>query len=186
LLARRTGDEDLAMELYSRSLRDFDRVGDVVGRATVLTQRAHVLARRNRIEAAQAELSEALGIYREQRYAAGITHAMRRVGQVQSRAGEHDAALRTLSEVLAMVRDSRDVIGEGHLLHNLGEACAAAGRLDAARGYFEQALAVRETIMDHQGMAAVRADLAVVLGQGGRPDRAGTAERTAGAPESGR
>ncbi|AGT85412.1 AfsR/SARP family transcriptional regulator [Amycolatopsis mediterranei] len=169
LLARRTGDEDLAMELYSRSLRDFDRAGDVVGRATVLTQRAHVLARRHRIEAAQGDLAEALGIYRELKYAGGITHAMRRVGQVQSRAGEHDAAVGTLSEVLAMVRDSRDVIGEGHLLHNLGEVCAAAGRLDAARGYFEQALAVRETIMDHQGMAAVRADLAVVLGRLGRP-----------------
>ncbi|WP_253888110.1 AfsR/SARP family transcriptional regulator [Actinokineospora diospyrosa] len=173
LLARRTGDDDLALELYGRALTDFDRAGDVVGRATVLTQRAHVLATRGRIEAARAELTEALGIYREVRYVGGIAHAMRRVGQVQSRSGEHDAAVRTLTEVLAMVRASRDVIGEGHLLHNLGEVSAAAGRLAAARGYFEQALAVRETIMDHRGMAVVRADLAAVLAGLGEPGRAG-------------
>jgi tetratricopeptide (TPR) repeat protein len=191
LLARRTGDEDLAMELYSRSLRDFDRADDVVGRASVLTQRALVLMQQDRIAATRGDLSEAIGIYRDLSYTGGIMRAMRRVGQVQSRAGEHDAAVRTLTEVLAMVRDSRDVIGEGHLLHNLGEVNAAAGRPDAAREYFEQALALRETIMDHRGVVAVRADLAAVLEQLGQSGRAnqllgqavtGFAGRTAAEP----
>jgi tetratricopeptide (TPR) repeat protein len=173
LLARHAGDEGLALELYARSLDDFDRAGDVVGRATVLTQRAHVLARQDRIDTARAELAEALGIYREVGYVGGVAHALRRVGQVQSRIGEHDAAARTLTEVLTMVRGTRDVIGEGHLLHNLGEVSVAAGRFDAARGYFEQALAVREAILDRRGTAVVRADLAAVLVRLGEPGRAG-------------
>jgi DNA-binding SARP family transcriptional activator/tetratricopeptide (TPR) repeat protein len=173
LLARYAGDEDAALDLYARAVTDFDRVGDVVGRATVLTQRAHILSLRDEVPRARADLAEAMEIYRGVGYEGGIAHTLRRIGQVQSRSGEHEEAARTLVGVLEMVRRSQDVIGEGHLLHNLGEIHVAAGRLDVARDYFEQALALRESFLDDRGAAAVRVDLAGVLARLGEPGRAG-------------
>lgn len=163
LLTRQAGDDDGAMALYALSIADFDRAGDVVGRAIVLTQSAHILMRRDQTGAAHAQLEEAIEIYRAVGYSGGIAHSLRRVGQVQSLWGDHEQALRTMQEVLDMVRRSRDVIGEGYLLRNLGEVSAAAGRDEQARGYFDAAIEVRERIMDLAGAAEVRLDLASVL-----------------------
>lgn len=71
LLERMRGDDDRALGLYDRALRDFDRVGDVVGRAIVLTQSAHIWMRRGQDAAAQSRLDEALGIYRSVGYTGG-------------------------------------------------------------------------------------------------------------------
>ncbi|MGX7827906.1 BTAD domain-containing putative transcriptional regulator [Actinokineospora sp. 24-640] len=163
LLTRQGGDDDGAMALYALSIADFDRAGDVVGRAIVLTQSAHILMRRDRTEAAHAQLEEAIEIYRAVGYSGGIAHSLRRVGQVQSLWGDHEQALGTMLEVLDMVRRSRDVIGEGYLLRNLGEVSAAAGRDEQARRHFVDAIEVRERIMDLAGAAEIRLDLASVL-----------------------
>lgn len=172
LLARRAGEDDLALSLYGQAIADFGRVEDIVGRATVLTQRAHILSRRGEFAAARADLADAMEINRSVGYAGGVARALRRLGQVQARSGSHDEAERTLVEVLAMVRRSRDVIGEGHLLFNLGEVTAAAGRYEMARRWFTEALEVRETIMDHRGGAVVRTALAGVLERTGEPAEA--------------
>ncbi len=179
LLARYAGDDELALSLYEQAIADFDRVDDIVGRATVLTQRAHILYLGGEFATARADLAEAMEINRSVGYAGGVARALRRLGQVQSRSGAHDEAERTLVEVLGMVRRSHDVIGEGHLLFNLGEVTAAAGRYDDARQWFSAALAVRETIMDVRGCAVVRTALAEVLARAGeRREATGLLERT--------
>ena len=172
LLDRQAGDDDGALVRYESALRGFTGVDDVVGRASVLTQSAHILIRRGRTEAAKAQLAEATEIYRAVGYAGGAAHTLRRTGQVQSLSGDHDSAILTMTEALGIVRRNRDVIGEGHLLHNLGQVLAAAGRHDEARASFEQALAVREEIMDHAGVAVVRHELAGTLVRLGEPNRA--------------
>jgi len=172
LLARYAGDDELALSLYGQAIADFGRVDDIVGRATVLTQRAHILCLRGEFATARADLAEAMEINQGVGYAGGVARALRRLGQVRSRSGAHDEAERTLVEVLAMVRRSRDVIGEGHLLFNLGEVTAAAGRYDDARRWFTEALEVRETIMDHRGCAVVRTALADILVRTGERRRA--------------
>ncbi|MFD5826758.1 BTAD domain-containing putative transcriptional regulator [Lentzea sp. NPDC060358] len=172
LLARWAGDDDGALVLYAAAMRDLDRAQDLVGRGIVLTHQTDVLCRRGRTDEARAQLSEAISIFEDAGFRSGIPHALRRIGQVQVRAGEHQEAARTFARVLDMVRESRDVIGEGHLLRNLGEVNAVLGRDRAALGYFEQALAARERIMDHVGAAAVRLDLAPVLARLGESNRA--------------
>jgi DNA-binding SARP family transcriptional activator/tetratricopeptide (TPR) repeat protein len=172
LLDRQAGDDDSALARYDLALRHFDEVSDVVGRAIVLTQRAHVLARRGRIAEAHTHLAEAMEIYGGVGYTGGVAHTLRRIGQLQSMSGDHENATRTMAEVLEMVRQARDVIGEGHLLCNLGEVNAAAGRYDQARGFFEQALALRDQIMDHGGAAVVRLELARILVRLGKPGQA--------------
>ncbi|MDB1090208.1 BTAD domain-containing putative transcriptional regulator [Streptomyces sp. ACA25] len=167
LLARLHGNDDEALELYARSLRDFDRAEDIVGRATVLTQRAHIWMRRGQGVTAQTQLDEALAIYRSVGYEGGLARAMRRVGQVLLQRGDHEQAEQTLTEVLRLCRHSGDVIGEGQLLRDIGQVHAVRGRYGEARSFFDRALSVREQIMDHGGAAVIRLDLARLLGRMG-------------------
>lgn len=169
LLERQYGADDEAMRLYGLSVADFDAVGDVVGRATVLTQRAHIRMRRGDTVVAHIELEEALEIYRSAGYAGGEAQALRRVGQVLAQRGETEEAQRILTTVLQMVRGTGDVIGEGHLLRNLGEVNAELGRFQEAKDLFVRALAVREQAMDHGGAAVVRLDLARLMNRTGEP-----------------
>ncbi|WP_235926147.1 AfsR/SARP family transcriptional regulator [Actinokineospora pegani] len=163
LLSRQSGDDDTALSLYDKALSYFDRAGDIVGRAIVRTQSAHILTRRDRMAEARTHLDEAMSIYHEVGYTHGMAHTLRRLGQVQSQSGDHTAAAETMTKVLTMVRTTRDVIGEGHLLCNLGEVWSAAGNPTKARAYYEEALSVRETILDHTGAARTRHQLARLL-----------------------
>jgi DNA-binding SARP family transcriptional activator len=195
LLERQWGDEHRSLELYEASMRDFDRVGDIVGRATALTQSSQIWMRRGDDGAAYARLAEALSIYRAVGYVGGEARALRRVGQVLMRQGELEQSERTLAEVLSMVRDSGDVIGEGHLLADLGEVNAAMGRFEQAAELLGRALGIREQIMDHGGALAIRLDLArlrvrlghdgwerTLPGEGGAPPR--DPDRTRVAPDA--
>ncbi|MEV6349052.1 BTAD domain-containing putative transcriptional regulator [Actinoplanes sp. NPDC051851] len=159
LLSRRAGDDDAALALYATSLRDFDHVGDVVGKAGVLIQSADIWMRRDEMGTVSAQLDEALAIYREIGYVGGEARTVRRTGQMLCRRGEHARALHRFAEALEMVRGIGDVIGEGHLLRDLGETNAHLGRTGPAREYFSQALAIRERIMDRAGTEAVRREL---------------------------
>jgi DNA-binding SARP family transcriptional activator/tetratricopeptide (TPR) repeat protein len=161
LLERRHGESpESALALYKRSIRDFDRAGDIVGKATVLTQSAHVWMRQGDTVTAHARLEEALEIYRSVGYFGGQARALRRMGQVLLQRGEPEAAERKLTEVLAMVRQVGDVIGESHLLVDLGEVNASIGRYEQAERLYSAALGIREQIMDLGGAASVRLDLA--------------------------
>lgn len=160
LLDRNMGEYDRALAGYERSLRGFDLTGDIVGRATVLTQSAFILMRRGDTRDARARLDEALVIFDSVGYEGGKARALRRVGQLLLEQGDPETAERTLTEVLAMVRAAGDILGEGHLLMNLGEVNADMGRLREAETLFQQAKAVREQIMDLGGAAVVRLALA--------------------------
>ncbi|MFC5286567.1 BTAD domain-containing putative transcriptional regulator [Actinokineospora guangxiensis] len=162
LLARRAGDDDSARRLYEEAMADFDRAGDVVGRAIVLTQRAEVLGRHGEAARARADLAEAMDIYQQTGYEGGMPHTLRRMGQIQAGEGELHAAAATYRQVLELVRRRRDVIGEGHLLRNLGEVSLSLGEHETAVDCFERSLALREQMLDHGGAAAVRVDLAEV------------------------
>ncbi len=151
LIARTNGDDASALELYRRSLADFDRAGDVVGRAIVLTQSAHIRMRQGETDAAQTQLDEALEIYEGVGYTGGRARTLRRVGQLLLAQGRSDLAVLTFTEVLELCRDSGDVIGEGHLLRDLGHAFAVMGRPDRARDFYDRAVAAREEIMDLSG-----------------------------------
>ena len=173
LLERRRGDSpEAALALYERSVRDFELAEDIVGKASALTQSAHIWMSQGDTAAAYVRLEEALEIYRAVGYVGGQARALRRVGQVLLQRGEPEAAERKLTEVLAMVRRLGDVIGESHLLVDLGEANAGMGRFEQAERMYNAALEIREQIMDLGGAASVRLDLARLttrLGEHARP-----------------
>lgn len=167
LLRRQAGDDDGALEHYQLALSLFARTEDVVGRAIVLTQRAHILSRRDRLAESYADLDEAMDIQQSLGYTGGIVRTMRRIGQLNAQTGDYGSALETFGKVLELVREDGDVIGEAHLLRDLGEANEAAGRRAAARTYYAQALTACEQVMNDRGAASVALALARVLARDG-------------------
>jgi DNA-binding SARP family transcriptional activator/tetratricopeptide (TPR) repeat protein len=172
LLERIRGDDDRALLLYEQAGRDFERSEDEVGRASVLTQSADILLRQGRVLEVQAQLQEALEIYRAAGYRGGQARALRRVGQVHLQRGEPERAEAIMSDVLGMVRESGDVIGEAHLLHDLARTYTLMGRLEQAESLLTMSLSIREGILDRSGVASVRLDLAALLIRLGERTRA--------------
>ncbi|MEO5878287.1 MAG: BTAD domain-containing putative transcriptional regulator [Streptosporangiaceae bacterium] len=165
LLARLTGHEGHALELYEQSMLDFEQAGDIVGKAIVLTQSSYVFNRRGNSDVAYARLEQALSIYQSVGYTGGEARALRRVGQVLMQRGEVAEAERKFTDALDLVRDGGDVIGEGHLLRELGGLHASLGRRAQATGFLKRALAIREQMLDTEGAALIRHDLARLSGE---------------------
>ncbi|MFJ6834171.1 BTAD domain-containing putative transcriptional regulator [Streptomyces sp. NPDC091209] len=159
LLERLAGHETAAMDLFEEAERDFG-AGDPWARASVLVQRAVVLLRRGDVRRVEAELDEALEVWRGLGYLGGQARVLQRAGQVHMYRGQLDDASKVLAEALGMVRDDGDVIGEGYILHDLGRVHTRLGELTEAGSYFARALSVREGILDQAGAASVRVDLA--------------------------
>jgi DNA-binding SARP family transcriptional activator/tetratricopeptide (TPR) repeat protein len=159
LLHQMRGDRQLAVVHYDGALADFAASEDPIGQAHVLSQIAQIELDAGDETAAGAHLNEALAI------CAGI--GSRRV-EVQVRyrlsslllvQGRYVEASEVLTALLGVVRAGRDVEGEGRILHRLGVATAMLGRTEEAGALLREALTARHQIMDHHGVAEVRADL---------------------------
>ncbi|MEW1824183.1 BTAD domain-containing putative transcriptional regulator [Streptomyces sp. NPDC088196] len=172
LLERLAGHETAAMDLFEKAERDFG-ADDPWARASVLVQRAVILLRRGDVRQVEAELDEALEIWRGLGYLGGQARVLQRAGQVHLYRGQLDDARKVLAEGLGMVRDDGDVIGEGYILHDLGRVHARLGELTEAGSYFARALSVREGILDQAGAASVRVDLADLFLRGDDSVKAG-------------
>ncbi|MCS0600864.1 tetratricopeptide repeat protein [Streptomyces sp. LP11] len=172
LLERFAGHDTAAMDLFARAERDFGD-GDPWARASVLVQRAVILLRRGDFRRVEAELAEALEIWRDLGCLGGQARVLQRAGQLHLHRGQLDEARTALSEGLGMVRDEGDVIGEGYILHDLGQVHARLGELTEAGAYFARALSVREDILDQAGAASVRVDLADLSLRAGDSAKAG-------------
>ncbi|MFJ4629719.1 BTAD domain-containing putative transcriptional regulator [Streptomyces sp. NPDC088847] len=159
LLERLAGHDTAAMDLFERAERDFGD-DDPWARASVLVQRAVILLRRGDVSRVEAELDEALEIWRDLGYLGGQARVLQRAGQMHLYRGQPADARKALVEGLSMVRDDGDVIGEGYILHDLGRVHVRLGELTEAASYFARSLSVREDILDQAGAASVRVDLA--------------------------
>ncbi|MER5431208.1 BTAD domain-containing putative transcriptional regulator [Streptomyces sp. NPDC002588] len=160
---RRSGDDDRALALYKSAERNFVRAQDVIGRAYVLREMAHITMLRADFARARSYLDEALGICRSTGFDLGQAPVLRRLGQMLVYQGQYEAAQRTLLEVLVMVRENGDLVGEGYVLHDLGMVNVHLRRMEQAVHYYSQSARVRERTLDHNGAAAVRAEIAAVL-----------------------
>ncbi|MDQ0815154.1 DNA-binding SARP family transcriptional activator [Streptomyces sp. B3I7] len=159
LLERLAGHDTAATELFERAERDFGD-DDPWARASVLVQHSVILLRRGDVRRVEAELDEALEIWRDVGYLGGQARVLQRAGQMHLYRGQPADARKALTESLTMVRDDGDVIGEGYILHDLGRVHVRLGELTEAASYFARALSVREDILDQGGAASVRVDLA--------------------------
>lgn len=163
-IERHHGHDDRALALYESAERNFVCAQDVVGRAYVLGEMAHITMRRADFARTRSYLDQALGICRSVGFERGQALALRRLGQMLMYQRRYEAAERTLLEVLAMVEASGDLVGEGNVLRDLGRVNAHLGRMEQAVRYCSRSARIRERILDHNGAAAVRADIVVILG----------------------
>ncbi|MGO4430502.1 tetratricopeptide repeat protein, partial [Streptomyces sp. MCAF7] len=98
-IERHHGDDDRALALYESAERNFVRAQDVIGRAHVLGEMAHITMRRADFARTRSYLDEALGICRAAGFDRGQALALRRLGQMLMYQQQYEAAERTLLEV---------------------------------------------------------------------------------------
>ncbi|MFE0351482.1 AfsR/SARP family transcriptional regulator [Streptomyces griseoluteus] len=160
IVERLAGRDAAAMQLFLEAEHDFERCSEPWARASVIVQRAAVLLRQGAVERVEAELEDALHIWRDLGYLGGQARVLQRAGQLHLHRGQLEDARKVLSEGLCMVRDDGDVIGEGYMLLDLGRVHAHLGDRTEAFSLFDRALTVREEILDQAGAASVQVDMA--------------------------
>ncbi|MEV4000449.1 BTAD domain-containing putative transcriptional regulator [Streptomyces halstedii] len=171
ILERLCGRDASAMWFFQEAEADFERCSEPWARASVIVQRAVVLLRQGDVQRVEAELGEALEIWRDLNYLGGQARVLQRIGQLHLHQGQLEDANKALAGGLDIVRDDRDVIGEGYMLLELGRVHARQGDLAGAASLFKRALDLRAGIMDRAGVASVRVDLADLARRAG--DQAG-------------
>ena len=160
LLHHMRGDDAAAAAAYDGALADFAASGDPIGQAHVLSQIAQIALDAGDHDGAGVHLGAALEICRgigTRRVEVQVRYRLSGLLLLQ---GRHEEAGDILADLLDVVRDGRDIVGEGRVLHRLGVAKALLGRTEEGGRLLREALVARQQIMDHEGVADVRADLA--------------------------
>lgn len=173
------GDRQRALMFCELALTGFTEVGDVAGQGRTLLLSGHIHTSGGDPERGLADLRRALGYAEATGDPRDRAQVLRRIGQAMLRQGDRHGALATLNEAFALLRDLKDPIGEGYLLHDLGVVSGSLGRLQEARGFLGRSLAVREQILDGEGGAEVRLDLARLLMEMGESEQAAELARHA-------
>ncbi|MBB5872732.1 DNA-binding SARP family transcriptional activator [Allocatelliglobosispora scoriae] len=149
-----------AMAGYQESLADFATIGDPIGQAHVLSQMAQLELAAQSLEPAAAYLHRALALSRGIGTRRVESQVRYRLSGLLMSQGRHEDAEDLLADVLELVQSAGDVVGHGRILHRLGVINARLGRGREAQRLLREALAVRQQVLDRQGVADIRAELA--------------------------
>jgi serine/threonine protein kinase len=141
VLLSRIGHPDEAIAQLERALAIKERLGDRLGSANTLGNRATVRVRQNRLEEALADQQTALSIYTEAKRARDEAITRANMAGVLVRLGRLDEAVGTLNECIASFRALGDPKGEGGALGTLGQLLRRRGGLDESLDCSKRALA---------------------------------------------
>jgi predicted ATPase/class 3 adenylate cyclase len=132
LLARARGDYEEASELLEENLSLYAELGDDVGRAETIKDRANIEIDRGNTEAGGKLYEDALVIFREMRNVAGIAQVLNNLGVVAQASGNPELALERYRESWALLNDLGDKQGLARSLMNQGSANRDAGDVEHA------------------------------------------------------
>ena len=170
LQGQRNGPERLkAIAPYKRSLRAWERLGDVDQQAVVLYQLGRVYKDLGDLSAALSHFRRALELSREPRMR---TVLLTHLGWIYSSRGESQKAHEALAQALGLARQTGDLAVEAGALNNLGVLYLDWGALDEAAAHFEQALDRWRRFGRHPDRALALSNLGRAYVQLGKPRRA--------------
>ncbi len=116
----RRGQHAEAMELASKALPKWRRLGDVGGEAATLCALAIPMMELGRHDQAMAYLTAALGKYEQIDDPRGEAHALSMLGYLNETRGDLDVALRQHESSARILTEIGHVQGMAHVLNNLG------------------------------------------------------------------
>ncbi len=159
---RSQGHWQQAMTLDQLAIEAARHASGQIAEARALTDLADMLYLTDDYEAAAANLSQALGIYRRLGNRLGEANVLTELGAVQQSAGSSAAALESLSEALELYRALGDRLGEANALTGLGVAQQATGSSSTATHTLSEALELYRALGDRLGEANALTDAATV------------------------
>ncbi|SFH22651.1 AfsR/SARP family transcriptional regulator [Amycolatopsis regifaucium] len=128
----RRGQHAEAMELASKALPKWRRLGDVRGEAATLCALAIPTMELGRHDQAMAHLTAALAKYEQTDDPRGEAHALSMLGYLNEYRGDLDVALRQHESSARMLTEIGHVQGVAHALNNLGSVQEKLGLLSEA------------------------------------------------------
>ncbi|QFZ16981.1 AfsR/SARP family transcriptional regulator [Saccharothrix syringae] len=135
----RLGRLEDALELATRALAAWRRLGDVPGEAATLCAIAIPLMELGRHDEAIGHFGAALEKYERCGDPRGQAHALSMLGVLDEERGDLDAALRRHRAAVPMLREVGHVQGLAHALNNLGSVQQRLGLVDEALAAHEEA-----------------------------------------------
>lgn len=155
-----------ACDYFARARQLIDRAADPILFADLLVATVHATVF---MPATQTELvallQEALTIFRQHNHAAGVAHALQKVGEFAVATGEYNSALNSYREVEGIWRKLGDVNKLAWTLALLGEAHWLTDALAAAQNFYTEArqlflrtgnLDGEMIVLHHQGQVSRR------------------------------
>ncbi|BAZ28647.1 tetratricopeptide TPR_3 [Cylindrospermum sp. NIES-4074] len=115
---------------------------------------------------------QALGIYKDNKYQAGVAVTLNHIGRVYNNLGKYDQAIELNQQALANYREIGDRTGEGVTTSNLGQIYQKQSQYDKALGLYQQALAMHREVSDQVSEAATLKFLGDVLSAQNQPQLA--------------
>jgi tetratricopeptide (TPR) repeat protein len=166
------GDYDEAMEIYTSSLKQAEKIGDKRGIETSLSNIGVVYDEKGDLDTALDYYERALAIAEEISDKVKIGNNLMGIGGLLRSKGNYDTALDYHERSLAIFEELGDKVGIVGNLSNIGILYYGKGDYDTALDYHERALAIREEIGDKRGIGTNLSNFGVVYYEKGDYDTA--------------
>jgi DNA-binding SARP family transcriptional activator/Tfp pilus assembly protein PilF len=141
--ARRTGE---GVELLKQALEEFERTGDLAGRAHTSHTLGYAWSAHGSPERALPHVKDALRLQRELGDPIWEANALSAIGWCLAQLGSYEEAHAYCSQALTLFQEHRDSGGESATLDSLGLIAHRVGGHARALGYFRRSVALREAL----------------------------------------
>jgi predicted ATPase len=168
-----SGQAEPATRLWEQSLALFEQLGDVLGRAVLLSRLGVSALQRGELERARelTEASDELYVLSGNAWGRIMTAGV--LGAVAREEGDAQRAFDLMSEAAALAHEFRLSWWEGGLLAELASLSLNAGRVDEAEENARKSLAVADELRDRPGRVFGVGLLACVAAERGESEHAG-------------
>jgi tetratricopeptide (TPR) repeat protein len=168
-----------AVSITAHGRRAAKDSGDLAAEARALSDLAVIHLRQSRFQAAETNLRQALGLYRQTGDPTGQARVLGNLGIASFQQGRYTEASDRNEQALAQYRQAGDLFGEARMLNNLGLLDLRMGRYDRAGDRLRQAGALGEQTGNWAVTSQSLLNLALVEVRKGRYEQAGAHLREA-------
>lgn len=172
IVSHRRGDYESARTRYRKALKQYEKIGDSHGVATVKHGLGIVALKEGNLSEATEVLSDALETVQELGDRHHAAKAQTNLATAARERGQYREARSYTEEALETARTLGDSHLQASLTLNLGLTAESEGAYDTAYEYYEAAAAEFEAIGDDYHSAVALNNLATVQAERGDPERA--------------
>ncbi|MEM2972395.1 MAG: tetratricopeptide repeat protein, partial [Candidatus Bathyarchaeia archaeon] len=166
------GNYDKAMELYQKSLKIKEELGDKSGIAKTLHQLANIHYLQGNLDKAMELYQKSLKIGEELGDKSGISATLHQLAMIEQDRGNLDKAMELYQKSLKIGEELGDKSGIAKTLHQLAMIEQDRGNLDKAMELYQKSLKIKEELGDKSGIAKTLHQIAMIEQDRGNLDKA--------------